>query len=171
MLRKYCRLKDVLVEGVLSIDTYRESLIKFINMLDEKSKVDDFKKDVQILKLQSQSLLSTLSIIRNIKIKKLNLLKLNSNHNKVGIDKVINIKVNLNNYVNRRLVDQFICLKFKLKDQGGKAVPNKIIELRINLGNYCNRGRIGKTNKIKMYLKDRLGFNILVNINIYDSSA
>lgn len=65
MLSSCNRLKEILVEGILDIDAYIESLSKFIIMLEEKSKVDDCKTEVHILKTQNQSLLLTLSIIKD----------------------------------------------------------------------------------------------------------
>lgn len=155
MSSRYNRLKEVLIEGILAIDTYIESLSKFINKLEE-SKLENCKSEVQNLKSQNHSLLLTLNIIRDIKSKKLNLLKktLNEHNESVSLHKFINIKINLNNFNNRDGFDKFINIKINLNDYNNMRNINKFINIKINLNNYYSIGNLNKIINIKMKLKD-----------------
>ncbi len=70
-MSKYDRLNQVVAEGILALDTFTESLNNFIQVLEEKSKVEHCHGAVHSLKEQNHSLLTTLSVIKNIKKKSL----------------------------------------------------------------------------------------------------
>ena len=120
-------------------------------MLEAKSKVYDCKREVQSLKLQNQSLLFALFIIRDLKRKKLKLFKKDTNKNRdSGFDKFFNIRINLKDY-NRELNK---CIHIKLRNYNNGKNSNKLINIKLNLNDYYTKASHNKIINIKMHLKD-----------------
>lgn len=151
----YNRLNEVLVEGISAVDTYTECLNKFINILEEKTKLNDCQKEVQNIKLQKQSLLTTLLIIKALKAKKLNLLKEFFVEYNQSPDRYVTIKFKLNFIdANRKNISKKISVKLNLKDYHYLKNHNKSINLRLNLNSSNSKRGIGKVINLKIKFKD-----------------
>ncbi len=137
MLSKYNRLIEVLEEGISAIDLYIENLNKFTNILEAKNQVSDCKKEVQYLKSQNQSIVLALYILRNIKRKKLELLKKKSyeqqkKESNRSLGKFINLKVNFTDYYNEG-DHKFINIKINLAAYNKIKSADKHVKISINL--------------------------------------
>ncbi len=127
MVSRFEKLKDVLVEGISILDTYVVTLNNFYCTLEKESKMN--QQEVLDLKLQQDSILSTLSLIKAINRKKISLLTRFSPQKN---DKFIVVKFNVKGY-NRSGSNQVITLWISLKDYNALRDLGKVIHIRIGL--------------------------------------